>query len=184
VVGEACNGIDAVEKALALNPDVVIMDLALPKKSGCEAIGEIQSSKPEIKILIFSSSSDNDQIMAAIQAGAIGYLLKDSAPQEICAAIRKVHEGKPVLNPQVEISILHQIQHNRTADYPVEILTEREIKILRWLAQGLTDYDIAKIAHVTPGTVRSHISSVLNKLGLNNRAQAVIYALKKGLIKI
>ena len=110
--------------------------------------------------------------------------MKSSAPQEIFAAIRKVHEGKAVLNPQVEISILHQIQHNRKDDFPVELLTEREIEILHWLAQGLTDNDIAKKAQVTSGTVRSHISNILNKMGLSNRAQAVIYAVKKGLIKI
>ena len=139
---------------------------------------------PEIRILVFSSFSDGDQILAAMQAGAIGYLIKDSTPQEIFNAIRNAHQGKPTLNPHIELSLINQIQQNRAVDLPVEKLTEREIEILHWLAQGLTNNEIAKKASITEGTVRSHISNLLNKLGLSNRAQAVLYAIRKGLINL
>ena len=185
VVAEASNGIEAVEKAHALQPDVILMDLALPRKNGLEAIREICADCPEIKILVFSSFSDGDRILAAMQAGAIGYLTKDGTPQEIFDAIRAVHQGKPTLNPQVELSLLHQIQYNHVEDdLAFGSLTVREIEILRWLAQGLTNGAIAKNAEIKEGTVRSHISNLLNKLGLSNRAQAAIYAIRKGLIDL
>ena len=184
VVGEAGNGIEAVEKAGALNPDVILMDLGLPKKSGLEAIKEILHNNSNARIIIFTSNSDGGQIMAAIKAGAIGYLVKDNSPQEIFYAIRNAQQGKPTLSPRSELSLFHQIQNDKMPAPPVEALTVRELEILRWLAQGLTNADIAKKANVAEGTVRSHISNLINKLGLENRAQAVIYAIRTGLIDL
>jgi DNA-binding NarL/FixJ family response regulator len=184
VVDEAVDGYEAVEKACALKPDVILMDLALPQKSGLDAIREIHTLHPGIKILIFTAFSDGEQIFKAIQAGAIGYLVKDSSPQELKAAIRSAYQGKPFLTHQIELNLIHQIQHNQTVEFPADKLTDREIEILRWLAQGLTNLQIAEIGCISEGTVRSHISNLLNKLRLDNRAQAVIYAAKKGLVSI
>jgi NarL family two-component system response regulator LiaR len=184
VVAEASNGIEAVEKARSMNPDVILMDLGLPKKNGLEAIKEIIQFNPESRIIIFTSSSDGDKILAAIKAGAIGYLVKDNSPQEIFYAIRNAQQGKPTLSARTELSLFHQIQNNKPISHPMETLTARELEILRWLANGLTNADIANKAFVSEGTVRSHVSNLINKLGLENRAQAVIYAVRNGLVDL
>ncbi len=184
VVGEASNGIEAVEKANLLKPDVILMDLGLPKKSGLEAIKEILQSNPEARIIIFTSYSDGDQIFAAIKAGAIGYLVKDNSPQEIFYAIRNAFQGKPTLSARTELSLFHQIQNNKPVTHDLEALTTRELDILRWLASGLTNAEIAQEASITEGTVRSHVSNLISKLGLENRAQAVVYAIRKGLVDV
>lgn len=184
VVGEASNGFEAVEKAGSLHPDVILMDLGLPKKNGMEAIREILALDPAARILIFTSSSDGDQILAAIRAGAIGYLVKDNSPQELFYAIRNAYQGKPTLSARSELSLFQQIQNNKPASLPIDALTARELDILRWLAHGLTNAEIAREATITEGTVRSHVSNLINKLGLENRAQAVIYAIRRGLIDV
>ena len=184
VVGEASNGFEAVEKAISTKPDVILMDLALPKMGGLQAMSEILAECPQIRIIVFTAFSDSDQILAATKAGAIGYLLKDSSPQELFKAIHNAMLGKPAFNAQVELSLLQSIRQPSIPEPPVEKLTEREIEILRWLAQGLSNSDIAQKACITEGTVRSHISNLLNKLGLSNRAQAVIYAIRNGLINL
>ena len=184
VVGEASNGIEAVDLAFSLKPNVILMDLALPKKSGLQAIHEIHAANADIRILIFTSFSDGEKIIAGIKAGAIGYLIKDSTPQELFNAIRSAAQGKPALNDLIGLSLLHQIQHNQQNDVPSTNLTEREVEILRWMAQGMSNPEIAEKACITEGTVRSHVSNLLSKLGLQNRAQAVIYAVRKGLVDI
>jgi DNA-binding NarL/FixJ family response regulator len=184
VVGEAGNGEDAINLAKTLKPDVILMDLALPQKSGLEAIQEIHIQQPNIKIIIFTAFSEGEQILAAIKAGAIGYLVKDSSPQELTSAVRNAFLGLPFLNHQIEMKLIHQIQHNQTVDFPVDNLTDREVEVLTWLAQGLTNTQIAEIGCISEGTVRSHVSNLLNKLGLQNRAQAVIYAIRTGMTKI
>ena len=184
VAGEASNGFEAVEKAANLHPDVILMDLGLPKKNGMEAIRDILALDPTARILIFTSSSDGDQILAAIRAGAIGYLVKDNSPQELFYAIRNAYQGKPTLSARSELSLFQQIQNNRPTTLPIDALTARELDILRWLAHGLTNAEIAREATITEGTVRSHVSNLINKLGLENRAQAVIYAIRKGLIDV
>ncbi len=184
VAGEAGNGIEAIEKACSLNPDVILMDISLPKKNGLEAIAEIRSCDPKSKIIIFSSFSDGDQILTAIKAGAIGYLVKDSSPQEVFLAIRAAYQGKPTLSARIELSLFQQIHNNKVQTQPVEALTARELEILRWLSMGLTNAEIAEKASITEGTVRGHVSTLIHKLGLENRAQAVIYAIRKGLVNI
>ncbi len=182
VVAEAGDGIQAVETALAHKPDVILMDLALPKKNGIEAIREITSQLPETRVVVFSSYSDHEHIYDAMQAGAIGYLLKDSSPQDIRQAIRDAKDGRPTLNPRVEIILLQRIQDQKPAAVDAGSLTEREMEILQLLAQGFTNDKIARTANITEGTVRSHISNILLKLGLQNRAQAVLYAIRNGLV--
>lgn len=184
VVAEARDGVEAVEKALACNPDVILMDLGLPKKSGLEAIVEILQHSPHIRILVFTSYSNGDQILAAIKAGAIGYILKDNTPQEIHYAILNAYHGKPTLSVRSESNLFEHIRNTQQVERPVEALTPREIEMLRWLASGLSNAEMAQKASVTEGTVRSHISNLINKLGFENRAQAVIYAVKHGLVDI
>jgi len=184
VIGEASNGEEAIDKAKDLKPDVIIMDLAMPKKNGLEAIKEILFTNPEIKIIIFTAFSDGQQIYAAIKAGAIGYLEKDSSAQDLFSAVRNAYRGESVLTHQIELNLIHQIQQNQTVDFPIDKLTDREVEILRWLAQGLTNAQIAEKGCISEGTVRSHVSNLLNKLGLENRAQGVVYAIRKGLVNI
>jgi NarL family two-component system response regulator LiaR len=184
VCGQAGNGIDAVELAISLRPDVILMDLALPKKTGLEAIAEILKVYPQTRILIFTSFSEGEQILNAIKAGAIGYMVKDSNPQELINAVRNAHLGKPAFSSFVELSLMQQIQHKRYEGDPIEPLSDREIEILCLLARGLSDNEIAQKASITEGTVRSHVSNLLNKLRLNTRTQAVIYALRRGLINL
>jgi NarL family two-component system response regulator LiaR len=184
VVGEASDGEEAVEIAGKIDVDVIIMDFALPKKSGLEAIQEILAIHPNIKILIFTAFSNGDQILAGIKAGAIGYVVKDSSPNELVTAVRNAFHGKPSLTHEIELNLMHQIQQNPIIDFPVDKLTDREIEILSWLAQGLTNAQMAEKGFISEGTVRSHISNLLSKLRLENRAQAVIYALRKGVIDI
>ena len=184
VVGEAVNGEEAVEKARACQPDVILLDLALPKKGGLDIIKELLSLRAESKILIFTAFSEGEKVFAAIKAGAIGYLVKDCSPQELLTAVRNAYLGKPVLSIPVERSLFNQIQNNLPSDQTVEALTERELEILHWLALGLTNAEISGKAFISEGTVRSHISHLLNKLALKNRAQAVIYAVRNGLVDL
>jgi NarL family two-component system response regulator LiaR len=184
VVGEASDGIEAIEKSISLKPNIILMDLALPKKSGLEEIKEIILIQPEMKILIFSAFSDGEKIFSAIEAGAIGYLVKDSSPNELVLAVRNASNGIPVMTQKTELSLIHQIQRKPVLDFSEESITERELGILRWLALGLTNAQIAEKGCISEGTVRSHVSNLLGKLCLENRAQAVIYALNRGLIEI
>ena len=184
VVGEAGSGEEAVELADTASPDVILMDLSLPKMSGLEAIQEILAVHPEIRILIFSAFSNGEQILAGLKAGAIGYLVKNSPTHKIISAVRDTFHGKPSLNSQVEIDLIHEIQHHQPADFPVDKLTDREIEILSWMGLGLTNTQIAQKGGISEGTVRSHVSHLLNKLGLENRSQAVIYTIRKGLINL
>lgn len=184
VAGEAANGVEAVEQALSLKPDVILMDLALPRKNGIEAIADILKVHPKIRILIFTSTSGGEQVLNGIRAGAIGYIVKDSNPRELINAVRNAHQGKPAFTSTVELSLLQQIQHRHDDEVPLEPLSDREIEILCLLARGMSDNEIANKACITEGTVRSHVSKLLAKLGLNNRTQAVIYALRRGLINL
>ena len=184
VVGEASDGEEAVDLANTTSPDVIVIDLDLPKKSGLEAIQEILSVHPDIRILIFTAFSDGEQILAGLKAGAIGYLVKNSPTQKIISAVRDTFHGEPSLDHQVELNLIHEIQQNKVVEFPVGKLTDRELEILGWVGQGLTNAQIAEKGWISEGTVRSHTSNLLNKLGLKNRSQAVLYALRNGLIDL
>ncbi|MEI7847108.1 MAG: response regulator transcription factor [Chloroflexota bacterium] len=184
VVAEACNGVEAIEKAIAENPDVILLDLGLPKKSGLEVIQEVLQINPNLKIIVFTSYSDGDRILTAIKAGAIGYLVKDNSPQDIFYAVRNAYQGKPTLSTRTELSLFHEIQDKKPVPSSRDQLTTREIDILRFVALGMKYAEIAKEICVTEGTVRSHMSNLSKKLGFENRAQAVVYAIRNGLIDI
>jgi NarL family two-component system response regulator LiaR len=181
LVGEAVDGIDAVTKAKTLKPNVILMDLVMPGKDGIQAISEIKEADPSVSILVLTSFSEEDKVFPAIRAGALGYLLKDSSPQELLQAIYNVHQGKASLHPSIALQLMREI--NRPSDLPPakEPLSERELEVLKLVAQGLTNHEIAERLYISEWTVSSHVRNILGKLHLANRTQAALYALREGL---
>lgn len=184
VVGTAEDGEATVRRVLKLQPDVTLLDLKMPIKSGQEAIEEIKESAPDARILVLTSFGDDDTVFAAIKAGALGFLLKDSTPVELIHAIRNVHEGKSSLHPDIALKLVKEL--SRPSDLPptAEPLTEREEEVVKLVAQGLSNQEIAERLTITERTVRAHVSSILGKLHLANRTQAALYALKEGLASL
>lgn len=185
VVGTAADGAEAVTRVSLLQPDVILLDLQMPRKSGVEAIGEIKERLPEARILVLTSFSDDEHVFAAIKAGALGYILKDSSPHELLSAIRHVHEGRSSLAPEIARKVIQELNKPR-AERPLteEPLTEREVEILQYVARGLTNQKIAEELVISERTVRTHISNILAKLYLANRTQAALYALRHGLARL
>jgi len=183
VVGEATDGEQAVTKALTLKPDVILMDLSMPRKDGVQAISEIRQEIPEVKILVLTSFAEDKRVIAAIEAGALGYLLKDSSPHELIRAVHTVHQGESSLHPTVAHKLIHRFQRS-SVEPQTEPLTARELKVLRLIAEGLSNHDIAKKLFISEPTVRTHVSNILRKLNLDNRTQAALYALREGLASL
>jgi NarL family two-component system response regulator LiaR len=181
LVGEAADGVEAVLKARSLQPDVILLDLVMPRKDGIEAIAEIKRENPEARILVLTSFAEDDKVFPAIQAGALGYLLKDSSPQELLKAIREVYQGESSLHPTIARKLIGEL--NRPSDLPAteEPLTEREVEVLSLVARGLSNQEIAERLVVSERTVRTHVSNILGKLHLANRTQAALYAVREGL---
>lgn len=182
VVGTAVDGEEAVTQALALQPDVVLLDLQMPRKSGVVAIGEMKAAWPEARILVLTSFSEDETVFAAIKAGALGYLLKDASPQELMQAIRDVYHGRSSLHPEIARKVIQALNRPPPHLPPTEEpLTEREIDVLKLVAHGLSNQEIADTLVISERTVRTHISNILDKLHLANRTQAALYALRQGL---
>jgi len=182
VVGEAADGAEAVEKARTLNPDVILMDLNLPVKSGLEATADIIRENPAARILVLTSFDEDENISAAIRAGALGYVLKNTSAPELFHAIRGVAMGSLSVSPAVTQAMLRDMRQPAPAPpSPEPALTTREREVLRGLAQGQSNQEIAETLNIEKTTVRSHISSVLNKLELDSRTQAALYAVEMGL---
>lgn len=181
VVGQAADGVEAVQMTRALRPDVILLDLVMPRKNGIEAIGEIKRENQEARILVLTSFAEDDKVFPAIKAGAQGYLLKDSSPQELLQAIRDTYQGESSLHPTIARKLVQEL--NRPSDLPPaeEPLTEREVEVLKLIAQGLSNQSIAKKLVISERTVRTHVGHILNKLHLANRTQAALYALREGL---
>jgi NarL family two-component system response regulator LiaR len=184
VVGEASNGLDALGKAAALQPDVILMDLMMPQMDGIEATRQITAQCPQTRVLVLTSFAGDDKVFPAIKAGALGYLLKDSGPEELVAAIHAVYRGEPSLEPSIARKVLLELSHPAQPNPTVDPLTERELGVLRLVAQGLSNREIAEELVVAEFTVRSHVSSILSKLHLASRTQAALYALKAGLASL
>jgi NarL family two-component system response regulator LiaR len=180
VVGEAADGLAAIHQSELLKPDVILMDLAMKGLDGVAAITQIHQTCPEIRILVLTSFPDDAKIMAAIQAGAMGYLLKDTSPSELVAAIQRVHRGEVSLSPDLARRLVLQLHGSQKPSQPETPLTDREIEVLRLAASGLSNPEIAKKLFITEGTVRFHFSNILDKLHLPNRTQAILYALRQG----
>jgi len=184
LAGEAADGEEAVHKARSLRPDVILMDLVMPRKNGIEAIEEIKRENPDARILVLTSFAEDDQVLSAIKAGALGYLLKDSSPQELIEAIRCVYRGESSLHPAVARKLILGFGRQRNAKPDVSTLTEREMEVLKLVAHGLSNQAVAEQLHIGEGTVRFHVSNILSKLQLENRTQAVLYALREGLVTL
>jgi len=177
VVGEAATGEQAVARAGRLRPDVVLIDLVMPEMGGLEAITRIRARDPDVKVIVLTSFAGDDQVVPAVRAGATGYLLKDVEPAELERAIRAAHRGQALLDPAVTAQVLREITQPRAADR----LTPREREVLALLGQGRSNREIARALVVTEKTVKTHVSNLLAKLGLADRTQAAIYAVREGL---
>lgn len=184
VVGEASNGVEAVAQAEALSPDVVLMDLVMPEMDGIEATRQISARRPQAHILVLTSFAADDKVFPAIKAGALGYLLKDTGPADLLQAIHQVARGEPSLEPDIARKLLFELHHPPKAPPTPDPLTEREVEVLRLIAQGLGNRDIAERLVITERTVCTHVSNILNKLHLASRTQAALYALKEGLVTL
>jgi NarL family two-component system response regulator LiaR len=187
LVGEARDGVEAVQQAQALQPDVILMDLVMPRKDGIEAIGEIKRDDPDARILVLTSFAEDERVFSAIKAGALGYLIKDSSPQDLVEGIREVYRGEPSMDPTIAQKLMRELQRSaRGSQLPPteEPLTERELDVLKLVAQGLTNQEIADRLVVSERTVRTHVSNILDKLHLANRTQAALYALREGLAQL
>jgi NarL family two-component system response regulator LiaR len=180
VVGEAADGAAAIHQTRLLDPDVVLLDLVMPGVDGIAAIQQLNAERPDVRILVLTSYSSDDQVYAAIKAGALGYLLKDSSPQELLLAIDAVHQGEAALDPQVALKLVREIKEPSDLPPTAEPLTEREVEVLRLLARGLSNQAIAGKLYLSERTVGNYVSSILNKLHLANRTQAALYALQEG----
>jgi NarL family two-component system response regulator LiaR len=181
VVGEAGDGQAAIELARELHPDVVIMDLVMPGVNGIEAIRQIHTAQPEVQILALTSFATDDKVIPAIRAGALGYFLKDANPENLIDAIQKVAQGLPVLSPEITRRVLREFTLPPDGSAPTVPLTEREIEVLRLVAAGLSNQQIAAELKIAEITVRTHVTHILDKLHLENRVQAALYALREGI---
>jgi NarL family two-component system response regulator LiaR len=181
VVGEAADGIEAVFKTRSLHPDVILLDLVMPRQDGIEAIGQIKRENPEARILVLTSFAEDDKVFPAIKTGAQGYLLKDSSPQQLLEAIRDVYRGQSSLHPTIARRLINELQQPPDLPPTKEPLSEREMEILRLVARGLTNQEIAEELVISERTVRTHVSHILEKLHLANRTQAALYAHREGL---
>ncbi|MBB6733666.1 response regulator [Cohnella zeiphila] len=185
LAGEAASGPEAVDKAAELRPDVVLMDLAMPVLNGIEATKRIKEANPAVKVIVLTSFSDQDHALPAIRAGVNGYLLKDIEPEELVSAIRRVHEGQAALHPDVAGQLMSRLageeKPQEAAPNAESELTGRERQVLGLIASGKSNKEIAAELFITEKTVKTHVSHVLDKLGLNDRTQAAIYAVKQGI---
>ncbi|HAY84391.1 MAG TPA: DNA-binding response regulator [Chloroflexi bacterium] len=184
VAGEASEGEEAIALVDELQPDVIMMDLVMPKMDGIEAISRITAKYPEARILALTSFANDDKVFPAIKSGALGYLLKDSDPDELIPAIRQVHRGEPSMHPSIARKVLLQLSQPSEDPPTPDPLTEREVEVLRLVARGVENQEIAEQLHVAEVTVRTHVSHILSKLHLANRVQATLYALREGLVTL
>lgn len=182
LVGEAVNGEQAVQQALTLHPDIVIMDLQMPVKDGLTATREIAQADPQAQVLVLTSFPDDENVYAAIKAGAMGFLLKDSSAEYLLDAIRMVSRGESVLHPTIARKLMQEIKQPPKLPPTTEPLTPRELEVLGCLAQGMANSQIANELSVSVRTVTTHVRNILDKLHLANRTQAALYALEKGMI--
>ena len=184
VIGEASNGKEAVEQAELLKPDVILMDLEMPIMDGVEAISQITSRQEKACIVALTSFATDDKVFPAIKNGALGYILKDSEPKKLIEAIQLVHHGEPSLDPSIARKVLNELSHPTKRPITPDPLTERELEVLRSVARGHSNQEIADQLSIAEVTVRTHVSHILSKLHLANRVQATLYALREDLASL
>lgn len=184
VVGEAGNGLDGVQLAIQMKPDVILMDLVMDKMDGIEATRQIRSTYPEGKVIVLTSFIDDEKVYPVIEAGAFSYLLKTARAPEIVQAIRQAYQGMPVLESQVAGKIMNRFRQGGEAkSLPHEQLTSRELEVLGLIGEGKSNQEIADELFIGIKTVKSHVSNILSKLSVEDRTQAAIYAHRHGLCK-
>jgi NarL family two-component system response regulator LiaR len=184
VVGEALNGADAVQQVRQLAPHVVLMDLVMPIMDGIEATRQIKALGQSVKVIVLTSFTEDDKVFPAIQAGASSYLLKDVSPDDLLEAVRAAYRGEPRLNPNIARKLMEQISSpsNSTNKNHLEKLTDRELDVVRLVASGCNNLQIAKQLVISEKTVKTHVSNILAKLNLDDRTQLAIYAIKNKLV--
>ena len=183
VVAQAANGIEAVEQALETRPDVVVTDLSMGVLNGLEVIRRLRDALPGTRVLVLTMHQEDEYVLQAVRAGASGYLVKDSAPAELLAAVRALHAGRAWFGPQAARALAEQLQHpERMVNDPYGTLTAREREVLHLIAEGMTTKEIARKLSIGVKTAENHRGRVLAKLGLRNTAEVVRYAIGKGLL--
>jgi DNA-binding NarL/FixJ family response regulator len=189
VVGEASDGAEAVQSAADTLPDIVLMDVRMPKRGGIDACTSIHETVPSAKIIMLTISDEEADLYEAIKAGAMGYLLKEISIEEVASAIRAVHGGQSLISPSMASKLLNEFASmiKRTDDrqqVPTPRLTDREMEVLKFVAKGLNNRDIAKELFISENTVKNHIRNILEKLQLHSRMEAVVYAVREKLLEI
>jgi NarL family two-component system response regulator LiaR len=184
VVGEAEDGVQALLQARSLRPDVLLLDLVMPRQDGIEATRQIRHEGLPVRILVLTSFAEDEKVFPAIKTGASGYLLKDSTPQELIHAIRDVYRGESPVDPSIAKKILRELQEPPDLPPAKDALSVREVEVLRLVASGLSNQEIADDLVISEKTVRGHVSSILSKLHLANRTQAALHALREGLAQL
>lgn len=184
LVGEATNGREAVSAVDQTRPDVILLDLVMPELDGAGAIREIKANQPEVRILVLTTFASDDKLYPAIKAGAMGYLLKDTEPEDLVRAIQQVHRGEYPLSPAIAQKVLREIARRAEEPLTTDPLTEREVEVLGLIARGLSNREIADQLVISEATVRTHVGNILGKLHLASRTQAALYALREGLASL
>lgn len=184
IIGEAADGMETIIQVRTLKPDVILLDLQMPHKTGIEAIEEIKREDSHARILVLTSYADDARVFMAMKAGALGYLLKESSTTELVQAIHNVNNGEYALHPTVARKLVQELRRPTPLLRFDEPLTEREAEVLLLVARGLSNQEVAEALAIRERTVSTHVSNILNKLHLANRTQATLYALKEGLITL
>ncbi len=184
VVGQAVNGVEAVSLARDLRPDVMLMDLQMPEMDGVQAIREIKARSPEIGIIILTTFDTDEYIFAGIEAGARGYLLKDSPPTQVLEALRAVHRGDSLIQPSVATRVLDRVSQQAHGTAPEQVLSTRETEVLQLISTGAANKEIAAQLLIGESTVKTHVIHILNKLGVKGRTEAAVEAARRGIIKL
>ena len=184
IIGEAANGLKAIELSNQLRPDVILMDLAMPIMDGFQAIRRIMSAHPNQRIVVLTGSAEEEDLLSAIQAGAIGYIKKNARVEELIQSIRDAYDGKPTLDQMISWKILQGMIDMEKPKRSTETLSEREIEVLSLLTRGKRDNEIAQELFLAEVTIRTHINRIMNKLHLKNRVQAALYGLQSGLVPL
>ena len=181
VVGEAADGIQAVEMARKVRPDVILLDMVMPRQDGLTTIPKLRAIVPDARILVLSSFAESDRVYQAIKAGAIGYMLKDTSRGQLLQSIREAAEGKATIHPSIAMKVIHEFDRAADESTASQALTRRELEALRLIARGFSNQEIAATLVVHERTIAKYVSSILNKLHVSNRTQAALYAIREGL---
>ena len=183
VVAQAADGLDTVTKAIATQPDIVVTDIAMPRLNGIEVVRRLREAVPQVRVLVLTMHQEDEYVLQAVRAGADGYLVKDSAAEELLAAVRSLHAGQGYFGPQASKALAEQLQHpERQVDDPYGRLTAREREVFHLIVEGMTTKEIARRLEISAKTAENHRARVLDKLDVRNTAELVRYALRRGLL--